>query len=488
MYPTQRGFRTLPSPMEFYPALKDATPTNSARVCKGAYYARYLDGGVKFLAGGNDKLFRADAGAWVDASGLQTFNVSTEDRWRFAQFGNNTIAVNGNDGPQSITNAGSNFAIIATAPVAKYVATANNFVFLANLSGGSLTETSWWTSAIGDLTDWDADIATQSVNGALNDTEGPITAVRALGRNVVVYKERSVYLFEYVGPPIVWANQILSQRSGALSDEAVVDIGGTHVFMGYDDFYIFDGSGPPRKAESPLREFIFEEDALYALDRNYGYAVAARYDRIKDVVFFHYPSVALAQNQTSPPTLDRFIAWTPGTNRWAQGGYDVTQVILPEIGSSLGLTYIGFGSEYTNWEDATGVSWQSQIFAGASGVIQGVVQQDDEKFYVFTGGVHADSYVRTGLLGNGVEYAFIREARPRFARAPVSATGTRCVVNVREFMAAQPVESYDQIYDPSVGSFQLRGDRRYADLKIEFGEHAEILGLDIDVQEGTGAR
>jgi len=423
----------------------------------------------------------------VDASSTQTFATASRDRWRFAQFGNDTIAVNGTDLPQAITNLGSAFTPLGgLPPVAKYVAAANNFVLLFNLSSGALTPTSWWTSAIGNDADWAPDIATQSVNGFLDDTEGEITGAMSLGRDVVVYKERAMYLFEYSGPPIVWQSRIISRRSGALSQDAVVDIGGVHVFMGYDDFYLYDGSGVPQRVPSPVREFLFQRDDSRSLDRNYGYAVAGRYDRVLDVIFWHYPSLAMSVNQTDPPTLDRWIAWAPGRKRWCIGAQNVQHVIVPELGAKLGISYSGFGSQYATWATADTVKWTADTIAGSSNVEQGIVSIDDGKFYSYIGGVHPSAFLRSGEFGDGVQSHFIRDVKPRFARYPIAPTGTRCKAYRRQHMGGQETQTADEELLWQYGSFPLRVDGVYSFLDFSFGEDIEMLGFNVDIEGVTG--
>src|SRR5215471_7684621 len=193
VYPTPRGFRVMPSLEKIYNAPPDGPSY-------GVFVGEYLDGSTKMINGTEHKLYQAVGGNWTDVSG-SPYSVNDPDLWRFCMFGDDMIAVNGTNQPQVMPRTGSTFVDLAgTPPVAKYVVAVNNFVFLLNCKGSvhatDCDGVTWWCSGIGSDNVWAPDIATQAANGRLLDTEGEITGARALGKNLVVYKKKSTYLFE----------------------------------------------------------------------------------------------------------------------------------------------------------------------------------------------------------------------------------------------------------------------------------------------------
>jgi hypothetical protein len=482
MYPTVKGYRTLNS-------LALDMPAPGGGWVYGAYLARYLDGSSRIFAGTNTTIEEADIAAqtWGDVSRTTpAYNVSTNGRWRFAQFGNDTIAVNGTDVPQFINESGTQFAVLAgPPPVAKYIATAQNFVVLANLSGGGVDENWWWCSSQGDDADWAPDAATQSANGFVKDTPGPITGLHAIGRNLVIYKARAMYLMRYVGPPFVWSVDLLSQTAGAMGNESVVDIGGTHVFMGFSDFYIYDGSGPPKTLPNNMREFMFERGDL---DKSHAYATVGRWDRELDVVFWHYPSNDVDQASDDNVILDKWVAWNIGTERWSYGRLNVSAAILPEFGTELGLTYATYGATYTNWNSADQVAWSSSIFSGGPGAIQGVFSSDDNKLYSFTGPTDEDAYLTLGKRGDGTKYSLIRKVRPILSRYPSAATKASCEIYATENLGSVEVQADARDINIESGWFDVRADGRYIHPKFTFTDDVEIVGYVYDFEERTGER
>lgn len=480
--PTKRGFRTLGSPLQAYGPLNGGP-------CLMGYFARYLDGSTKLIAGSEETLELGDgAGGWDDASGGTTFTTSILDRWRFAQFGNHTIAVNGVDPPQYIDESATDFDDLpGNPPIARYVAAAGNAVLLANLdpAQGAVDENWIWFSGLGNDGDWDPDASGQSANMPLQDTEGVIVGAHGLGRDFIVYKLRSCYLLQYVGGATIWQSTILSQKSGALSHEAVIDIGGRHLIMGFDDFYALDGSGPPQPIPNPLREFLY--DLGGDLDRNYAYAVIGRHDPVTDIAYWHYPSIGYGvRDEAMPVVLDKWVAWHVGTERWSRGSLNIEAAVLPHIGSDPGITYGGFGSLYATWGEPDDVVYTSILFAGSQHLAQGVFLASDQGLYTFDGPVvPEDTFIRTGVFGESGMLRYVTRVRPRFARYPAMIDGTRCRAYSYAKLAGVATQADDQPLEDDTGTFPTRVDGRYVDFEIQLGEDSEIIGVDLE-QTMTG--
>ena len=102
---------------------------------------------------------------------------------------------------------------------------------------------------------------------------------------MVVYKERAMYIGVYVGPPAIWEFREIPGETGALSQEAIVNVGTSedprHIFMGNDDFYSFDGARPVPLGDGRIKETVFTE-----LDPTYKYLSAALHDRTRSLIYF----------------------------------------------------------------------------------------------------------------------------------------------------------------------------------------------------------
>lgn len=477
IYPTPRGFRVMPSLEKIY-----SQPPGGEAI-RGVFVGTYLDNSTKMIAGTRTKLWQATGGAWSNVGG-SPYATDPQDLWRFAMFGDDMIAVNGSNQPQVMPRTGSTFVDLggptsSAPPVAKYVACVNNFVFLLNLVSHETEDVdavTWWCSGIGNDTQWDPDIATQAANGRLLDTEGEIIGAKSLGRNLVVYKKKSMYLFEYTGPPTIWSVRLLSAQVGAISNEGIIDLGDRHVFLGYDDFYLFDGAGPPRPLQSPLRRFMFELGDLNRLYASTG--VKGRWDRALSVLVWHYPSRNVLA-PSNPQQCDKWVMWSPGANHWTHGQLLMTVPVYPEAVQSAGLTYGGVPLTYANYGDVN-VRYNSYIFAGSTDVLQGVVQPGDGGIYLYSGLPDGSAFIKLGDLGDGQSYYFVRRLRPKFASFPPE-VGLAVEGYGREILGAGDAQVVTGFLDQPSGWVNLLQNARYHNWKFLMrGGDSELMGVDID--------
>lgn len=390
-----RGMQGAPSAVSVgLPAL--------AAACVGMATFRKLDNTSVTYAGTATKLYRAGTTSWTDVSGAASFSASALNRWSFAQFGDVTLAANKGDFIQAATT--SDFAVAgASAPKAAYVETVNQFAFAANVNDGTDKPNGWYSSAIGDYTDWNASIATQSVNGRLTDTPGPITGLRRLNDNIVVYKRRGIYVGSYVGPEVVWSFQLSSADVGAVSNDAITSLEYSHYFMGEDDFYVFDGSRPISFG-GPVKETVFEE-----LDRSLLHLCASLLDWRNSRIYFYYPGTS------NGGFANRCVVYNYRTQRW---GRDDRSIEATGFHVSAGITYGDLGNYYSTYADLPntvyGLAFQSAatespVVINTSHVAQSLT------------GIAGTSSFRLGDIGSDTQYATVTRAQPRFLRAPTTA-------------------------------------------------------------------
>jgi hypothetical protein len=73
----------------------------------------------------------------------------------------------------------------------------------------------------------------------------------------VVFTDSSVYSFQYLGPPYVWAPQLLGDNISIISPNSVAIASGIVYWMGVDKFYAYDGRIQTLNCD--LRRFIFQD-------------------------------------------------------------------------------------------------------------------------------------------------------------------------------------------------------------------------------------
>src|SRR5262249_24344625 len=122
--PASASYRPIASPLVSGNAASTST-------IQGAISARGTDLSVRLFSGDGAKLYKFDGVNWSDVSRLSggAYTVPATAMWRFTQFGDLLIAVNGVDAPQKfVMSSGANFtALGGTPPLARYVATVRDF-------------------------------------------------------------------------------------------------------------------------------------------------------------------------------------------------------------------------------------------------------------------------------------------------------------------------------------------------------------------------
>jgi len=111
-------------------------------------------------------------------------------------------------------------------------------------------------SAQDDLYNWTPDPTNQAGFTRLSHGSEIVTSVQTR-QEIVVFTDSSVYSLQYLGPPYVWAPQLLGDSVSIISPNAVSLASGIVYWMGVDKFYSYDGRVQTLNCD--LRRFIFQD-------------------------------------------------------------------------------------------------------------------------------------------------------------------------------------------------------------------------------------
>ena len=317
--PTVKGYQALNQPVPW------AVGAPAPEPVLGSTLAYYSNGWVVPFFGGRKHLY-GPAGTWRVWDTLPTtphglaitdlgFNVDGH-RWRFAQFGDDLLAVNGSiKNPQVSKFAGAFTDLQGNPPAnASIVLSVNAQVFM-------FAGTNWFCSALLTDNDWTPNVQTQAGSGSLYDFPGPIVAATPIFRNVIVFKQLATWLGSYVGGYPVWSWQLISDSTGTWCQESVIPMPDSVAFVGTDDFYVTSGYTPQRIPNN-LKEWFFE-----LADPNQLSQMLSRYDAVHSICYWYFVS-----KQTPYVGVpDRYVAWNSRTGRWATGYTVVTSVPYPNM-------------------------------------------------------------------------------------------------------------------------------------------------------------
>lgn len=451
--PSLRGLKAFPSPADVgMPAL--------AAACQGAAMAVKLDGTSRTFAGTQTKLYELVSGAWSDVGRGTNYSVATDLVWRFAQFGNDTLAANKADTLQR--SSGAAFADVSGAPKASLVEAVSGFVILADTNEATYGDSPdrWWCSAIYDPTSWTPNVSTQCTTGRLVDTAGAIVGLRALGDQVVIYKNRAIHVGTYTGAPAVWSFHAVAGRVGAVSNEAIVSIGTAHYFIGSEDIYYFDGSRPEPIATGAVRAWFFSR-----LAKASAYKIKGMHDRVNGAVYWFYP--------TTNSALDSVLIYNYKTQKW---GAATLSVEVPVEIITGGYTIDGLDGLSATIDGLPPISFDSPFWI--SGQPVPAVVTTDHKPKPLNGAAGSSS-ITTGDMGDDQYRSVLNRFRMRWAVPPTTATAYGMAI---DDLGTTP----DQQSTASMAGnrFDLLQDGKWHRIQIDMTGDWELLGYQPDLVQG----
>lgn len=453
--PSLRGMKGAPTPF--------STPLSAlAATCQGSAVVAKLDLTTRFFAGTAGQLYEAAVSTWASVSRAATYTGGSTNRWRFAQFGNVSLAANGADTIQASVSSGP-FSCIAGAPVATIVETVGNFVFGFNTSANP---NGWQCAALNGYNNWTLSVNVQGASGLLTATPGPILAGRRFGLNIIAYKKNSMYLGTYVGAPNIWEFDQIPGTAGAMSQESVVNVGTPenpkHIFMGEDNFYVYDGSRPVSIGNNRVASFVFGQ----LLQSRY-YACCAVHDKKNFRVYFYYPVA-----DSSLP--DHCVVYNYRTDKWGQ---DNRQIEMSCDYVTPGITYDSLGNLYSTYDSLPLVSYDSGFLSQTTTLPAVFDTTHTIKTLI---GPSASSSLTTGDYGNDFQITTLRRVKPRYLAAPATAVLTNFFK-----MSEGDALTQDQQINIVNGKFDILRDARWHRCQIQMTGDWEAGAVAADFVQGS---
>lgn len=402
--PTQRGYAAPPTGVDLLGAVFVGTPQGGALLTQ-------RDGSSRTFVGTSTRMYEFSGGAWTDRSRAGNYAAGTA-RWRYAQFGDTELAINKATVLQSSTTGA--LADVANSPKAACMEVVRGFLMLANtddtglgITGGPNADDPdrWWCSqSFNAVGTWAPSVTTQATTGKLVATEGAITGLKRLLDECIVYKAKSIYVGRYVGPPVVWEWTCVSQNIGCITQQAVVNAGTTHYFIGDDDIYAFDGTRPVAIG-APVREWFFAN-----LNKPNASLIQSLHDRNAQRIYWFYP--------TSSDTLDGVLSYNYVSQKWGASDQTVKDVLETITGT---ITYDNLGATYATYDAMPDIAYDSPYWIAGTPVLAYISATN---YLTSLSGSGTAMTLRTGWIGDETNVTLCDRVKPRFRIAPTSGTLT----------------------------------------------------------------
>ncbi len=155
-----------------------------------------------------------------------------------------------------------------------------------------------------DITNWVPSLSSTAGETVLTDGTEIVGGVRS--RNAInIWTDNSLWTMTFVGPPFTFQFQQLGSNCGLIAPHAATDYDGISVWMGYDNFYVFDGQ--VKNLDCTVRRFIFDR-----LNRDQKDKIFCGINSEFKEVIWLYPS-------TDSEECDSYVIWSPSENYWTYG-------------------------------------------------------------------------------------------------------------------------------------------------------------------------
>ena len=180
---------------------------------------------------------------------------------------------------------------------------ANQFGTTASPSGTYDPMTVRWSNQE-DQTNWVPSVSSTSGEVQITDGNKIVGGVRS--RNAInIWTDNALWLQTFVGPPFTFKFTQMGSGCGLIAPHAAVDYDGRTAWMGFDNFYAFDGQ--VRTLDCTVRRYIFDRLNESQKDKIF----AGVNSEFKEIVWL-YPS-------TDSNECDSYVIWSPDENYWTYG-------------------------------------------------------------------------------------------------------------------------------------------------------------------------
>jgi hypothetical protein len=369
--------------------------------CLGLWWAKSLNGTFQVFAGTATKLYKLVAGVWTDYSRLAGGNYATTGRWRFAQWGELLIVVNGIDVPQVInvdTGAVNFTALAGSPPVSSDIAVVGDFVFLKPAANdrrliwcgttGPNTATSWTVGT--DLCDEYYAPDGGGISVPMLGEYGLCLQTDGMARRVVLQPGDPERAFRF---------EKIEGARGYVHHLSAVQAGGRVFYVAEDGFYSLspDGTNMPVGTSRVNRWFLHSN----AVD-------LARLDEVEAVSDPQNTRIYWLYYTSSTSTVfDGLIGFDWLLDRWFHGDGFGAAVLAPV--ALPGITLEQLGAIYPDLETVP-ASLDSRQFSGGRVSLGGVTT---DGYLAFVSGPALAATFKTGasyLIPS--RRAFLSEVEP----------------------------------------------------------------------------
>lgn len=350
----------------------------------GGFSGRNAAGQIVIFVGTAEDLYQLNTTTldWdVVTQAATTYGATTEERWRFTQYGDFVIAVNVNDDPQVFEiGVSTEFADLAGSPPrARHVAVWGDFLALGGLSGFE-NRVHW--SGLDDIEEWTP--GTNNCDFQDFPDGGDVQGMTDATNPIIIQKSAIRFGTFIPGSVEVFSFQKVHDKRGAAAPYSIASRGAFTFFVDNGSFFQIFTDGQ------------IKEIGLEKVDRTVFGSIdgSSLFDIIGEVdPFFNRVYFAVRYNSTST-AFDRLIIYDWAIGEWTQIT-NSTNILFPLSSGTVGYTLEGLDAISSSLDDLP-FSLDSRVWQGGAPVMAAI----DADFRLgFYSGNNAEATLTTQEFG-----------------------------------------------------------------------------------------
>jgi hypothetical protein len=298
--------------------------------------------------------------------------------------------------------------------------------------------------------------------------DGAITAAEKLGNDrIVAYKDKSLYVGTFVGPPAVWSFQEYPSV-GCVGQNAVVDLGTSHIFVGRDNIWMFDGARPIPIAEGQVRQWFLNNRS-----GDSAYITQTVFDRANRLIYIFFPS-------SGSSVCDKCLVYHVGTKQWGRADRTIETAFI-------------YNSPSVTWDTISASTWDTWTDTPAWDYVasgsEGVALFDNTHTMYTLNGTPSPWYYTLDDFGDDDTVTRLTQCSIRYGTRPTTATVTAYYSMAT---GATPstnftISAYD-IPSSADNKFKFRQTARFHRLQFNGTGNCSVAGYSVDKLAPAGNR
>lgn len=157
-----------------------------------------------------------------------------------------------------------------------------------------------------DRTNWVPSVSSTSGEVVLTDGTRIVGAVRS--RTAInIWTDNALWLMQFAGPPFTFKFTQAGTNCGMIAPHAAVDYNGITYWMGYDNFYKYDGA--VRALDCTVKKYIFDRLNVKYKDKVF----TGINSEFKEIIWLY------ASDESGVTDCDSYVIFSPENNYWTYG-------------------------------------------------------------------------------------------------------------------------------------------------------------------------